>query len=162
MSAQAKPLPLPPGVSFRAMREEDLDAVMAVEVRAYAFPWTRGIFRDCLYAGYSAWLAVHGDTLLGYGVLSVAAHEGHVLNLCVDPIAQGQGLGRRLLRMLERTARAQRAERIFLEVRPSNPRAIALYFDEGFDEIGRRPRYYPSTLGREDAIVMAKELLPEF
>ena len=44
-------------------------------------------------------------------------------------------------------------------MRPSNPQAIALYDSEGFNEIGRRPRYYPAAQGREDAIVMAMELL---
>ncbi|MBB4132384.1 ribosomal protein S18 acetylase RimI-like enzyme [Xanthomonas campestris] len=43
-------------------------------------------------------------------------------------------------------------------MRPSNPSAIALYHSEGFNEIGRRPRYYPSNTGREDALVMAIEL----
>jgi [ribosomal protein S18]-alanine N-acetyltransferase len=50
---------------------------------------------------------------------------------------------------------------VFLEVRPSNAPAISLYHDEGFNEIGRRPRYYPARDGREDALVMALELLPE-
>jgi ribosomal-protein-alanine N-acetyltransferase len=103
---------------------------------------------------------MQGDIVIGYGVISVAAREAHILNICIDPDAQSQGHGRRLLRALVRVARAQNAERIFLEVRPSNPRAIALYFDEGFNEIGRRPRYYPAQMGREDAIVMAMELLP--
>ena len=93
--------------------------------------------------------------------ISIAAREAHILNICIDPDAQSHGPGRRLLRTLVRIARAQNAERVFLEVRPSNPRAIALYFDEGFNEIGRRPRYYPAHTGREDAIVMAMELLPE-
>ena len=57
------------------------------------------------------------------------------------------------------TTRGRAAERVFLEVRPSNTGAIALYHDEGFNEIGRRPRYYPAKDGREDAIVMAMELL---
>ena len=56
-------------------------------------------------------------------------------------------------------ARWHRAERIFLEVRPSNPPAIALYQSEGFNEVGRRPRYYPAASGREDALVMAMELV---
>ena len=129
--------------SLRPMRDDDLDAVMRIEVRAYPFPWTAGIFRDCLRAGYPAWVLVQDVRILGYGVLSVAAGEAHVLNVCIDPDDQGQGHGRRLLRALVRAARGQGAQRVFLEVRPSNPNAIALYHDEGFNEIGRRPRYYP-------------------
>ena len=100
-----------------------------------------------------------GEVIVGYGIISIAAGEGHILNICIDPLEQGRGHGRRLLRSLVQVARMHHAERIFLEVRPSNPRAIALYFDEGFNEIGRRPRYYPAHMGREDAIVMAMELL---
>ncbi|MDH7453437.1 ribosomal protein S18-alanine N-acetyltransferase [Luteimonas composti] len=147
--------------TLRPMREDDLDRVMRIEVRAYPFPWTAGIFRDCLRAAYPAWVLVEDERILGYGVLSVAAGEAHVLNVCIAPEDQGRGHGRRLLRALVRAARGQAAQRVFLEVRPSNPNAIALYHDEGFNEIGRRPRYYPAHEGREDAIVMAKELLPD-
>lgn len=157
----ARPVPRHGPTTLRPMREDDIDAVMEIETRAYPFPWTAGIFCDCLRAGYQAWLAERDGAIVAYGVLSIAAREAHVLNICVDPSAQGQGHGRRMVRTLIRVARTHRAERVFLEVRPSNPRAIGLYYEEGFNEIGRRPRYYPSHLGREDAIVMAMELLPE-
>lgn len=148
--------------TLRPMREDDLDAVVAIETRAYAFPWTRGIFRDCLHAGHAMWVLESDGILAGYGVLGIAAGEAHVLNLCTAPDAEGRGHGRRLLRALLQVARGGGAMRVFLEVRPSNPRAIALYHAEGFNEIGRRPRYYPApNHGREDAIVMALELLPE-
>ena len=146
---------------LRPMRESDLDAVHAIEIRAYPFPWTLGIFRDCLRADYPAWVLHEDGRVLGYFLMSIAAGEAHVLNVCVAPELQGAGHGRALLRALLRLARARRAERVFLEVRPSNPGAIALYETEGFNEIGRRPRYYPARNGREDAVVMALELLPE-
>lgn len=145
--------------SLRALHESDLNAVMVVEERGYPFPWTRGIFVDCLRAGYPA-LAVEEDGLLvGYAVMSIAADEAHLLNLCIDPLNQSRGKGRRLLRAMVELARDRRAQRIFLEVRPSNAPALALYHSEGFNEIGRRPRYYPATEGREDALVMAMELV---
>jgi ribosomal-protein-alanine N-acetyltransferase len=143
---------------LRPMRDEDLDAVLAIELRAYPFPWTRGIFQDCLRADYPAWVLQRDGAIIGYGMLSIAADEAHVLNVCTAPEQQGQGHGRRLLRALLRLAQGRGAQRVFLEVRPSNTVAIALYHDEGFNEIGRRPRYYPARGGREDAIVMAKEL----
>lgn len=147
---------------MRPMREADLEAVMAVERRAYPYPWSIGIFRDCLFAGYPAWVLVEGEAFVGHGVLSVAADEAHVLNVCIDPARQGRGLGRQLLRAMVDAARRRGARRVFLEVRPSNPVAFALYQDEGFNEIGRRPRYYPAdNNGREDAIVMAMELLDD-
>lgn len=146
--------------SLRSMREDDLDAVMAIEVRAYPFPWTLGVLRDCLRTGHPAWVLLHDGQLIGYFLMSVAAGEGHVLNVCVAPEQQGLGHGRKLLRAILQLARGHGAERVFLEVRPSNIGAIALYFDMGFNEIGRRPRYYPTRDGREDALVMAIELLP--
>lgn len=155
MSAVTRPGP----VSLRALRESDLNAVMAIELRGYPFPWTRGIFIDCLRADYPG-LAMERDGLLvGYGVLSIAADEAHVLNICIDPLAQSRGLGRQLLRALVRLAADRGAQRVFLEVRPSNTPALALYHSEGFNEIGRRPRYYPAAQGREDAVVMAIELV---
>lgn len=147
--------------SLRPMRETDLDAIMAIEQRAYPFPWTWGIFRDCLRADYPAWVLQHDGIVIGYGVLSLAAGEAHVLNVCAAPEVQGQGHGRRLLHALLQVARGRGAQRVFLEVRPSNAPAIALYHAEGFNEIGRRPRYYPAHDGREDALVMAMELLGE-
>ena len=156
MSAQVEPS----APRLRRMRESDLDAVMVIELRAYPFPWTRGNFRDCLHAGYAMWVLEDDAGVMGYAVASAQADESHLLNLCIDPAAQSRGQGRRLLRAMRQVVRGHGAERMFLEVRPSNPHAIALYHDEGFNEIGRRPRYYPAPNGgREDAIVMAVEVL---
>lgn len=150
-----------PSPALRPMRADDVDAIARIEASAYEFPWTAGIFRDCLRAGYGCWVLALDETILGYGVLSVAAGEAHVLNVCIAPAAQGAGHGRRLMKRLVDLARWHQAQRIFLEVRPSNPRAIALYDDLGFNEIGRRPNYYPARNGREDALVMALELFHE-
>jgi len=160
VSAQANPVEDAPA-TMRPMRVDDLESVLDIELRAYPFPWTRGIFHDCLRAGYPAWVLVQDQAVIGYGMLNVGADEAHVLNVCTAPEVQGQGHGRRLLRSLLKAARNRGAQRVFLEVRPSNTTAIALYDSEGFNEIGRRPRYYPAKGGREDAIVMAKELFAD-
>ncbi len=149
-----------PSPQIRSMCRGDLVQVAAIEKSAYEFSWTPGIFRDCLRAGHACWVLDRGDEILGYGVLSTGAGEAHVLNVCVAPAHQGQGHGRRLLRRLLDTARWYGAERVFLEVRPSNVAAQTLYESAGFNEIGRRPDYYPARRGREDAIVMAMDLLP--
>lgn len=151
--------PQPPPAELRPMREADIEAVAAIESLAYEFPWSAGIFRDCLRAGYDCRVLVDDRMIVGYGILSVGAGEAHVLNVCIAPSQQTRGLGRRLVRRVIDLARWHRAERIFLEVRPSNERAIALYLSLGFNEIGKRPNYYPARRGREDAIVMAIELL---
>jgi ribosomal-protein-alanine N-acetyltransferase len=140
------------------MREADLDQVLAIEQVAYPFPWTRGIFEDCLRVGYSCWVLAEGTTILGYGVMSTAVGESHVLNLCVCPDRQRQGLGRRLLGHLLRLARSHHADTALLEVRPSNRGALALYREAGFNEVGVRRGYYPGHRGREDALILALDL----
>ena len=79
-----------PQAALRPMHEDDLDAVMAIEVRAYPFPWTVGIFRDCLRAGYPSWVLQADARIIGYGVLSVAVGEAHLLNVCIEPAEQGR------------------------------------------------------------------------
>jgi ribosomal-protein-alanine N-acetyltransferase len=142
------------------MGYSDLSEVMAIELRAYPFPWTEGIFRDCLRVGYSCWVLEDegSERIEGYGVLSLAPDECHLLNLTVRPESQGQGVGRRLLRGLLDQARKHPVDSLFLEVRPSNEAAVRLYLSEGFNEVGVRKRYYPAARGREDALVMARGL----
>ncbi|MCX7557310.1 ribosomal protein S18-alanine N-acetyltransferase [Xanthomonadaceae bacterium JHOS43] len=146
--------------TMRAMRGSDLEDVMQVELSAYEFPWTQGIFHDCLREGHGCWVLECDGRIIGHGVLSVGAGEAHILNVCVAPRYQGRGHGRHLVQRLIDLARWHRVERVFLEVRPSNANAHRLYESLGFNEIGRRPRYYPAKQGHEDAIVMAMELLP--
>jgi ribosomal-protein-alanine N-acetyltransferase len=143
---------------MRPMSEGDVVQVMAVEGAAYTHPWTEGIFRDCLRVGYCCWVCVVEHSVVAHGVMSVAAGESHVLNVCVHPDWQGRGLGRRILRRLLAIARRHRADTAFLEVRASNAAAIGLYQSEGFNEIGRRRGYYPAEKGREDALLLAKSL----
>jgi len=92
--------------------------------------------------------------LLGFSVAMVILDEWHLLNLCVYPANQRQGVGRYLLEKLMEQARAQKADRMLLEVRKSNRAAIRLYQSVGFEDIGYRKGYYPSHQGREDARVM--------
>ncbi len=94
----------------------------------------------------------------GYGILTVAAGESHLLNLCVRPESRGEGIGRKLLRFLISLARRHDADILFLEVRASNAAARALYQVEGFNELGTRKDYYPQANGREDAIILARSL----
>ncbi|HEY8586490.1 MAG TPA: ribosomal protein S18-alanine N-acetyltransferase [Rhodanobacter sp.] len=146
-----------PSIQVRGMRTDDLPTVSELENASYEFPWSAGIFSDCLKTGHPCWVLWVDEVIAGYGILSVGAGEAHVLNICIGPDWRRRGLGRHLLGRLLDIARWHGAERVFLEVRPSNPVAKALYESVGFHEIGRRPRYYPARHGREDAIVMALE-----
>ena len=97
--------------------------------------------------------------LVGYGVMLISSDESHILNLCVHPDYQSIGLGKQLLKHFLELAKTHNISRIFLETRPTNFKAIKLYLDLGFNEIGRRRNYYPTKIGREDALVLAKTLL---
>jgi len=140
------------------MRVPDLRDVMVLENRNYAFPWTEGIFRDCLKAGYTMQVMRLDLKLIGYGVMQLAADEAHILNLCIDRDYSRRGYARQLLEKLLDIAERAGAQMAFLEARPSVPRAIQLYERAGFNEVGLRRAYYESTQGREDAIVMAKSI----
>ncbi len=144
---------------FRAMLYADLREIIAIEQQAYIFAWTENIFRACIRAGYHCRVAQPPHRLIqAYGILSAAAGEAHVLNLCVRRELQGRGLARPLLEHLLEQARAAQAQTVFLEVRPSNLPALRLYQTAGFCEVGLRRGYYPAATGREDALVMAREL----
>jgi ribosomal-protein-alanine N-acetyltransferase len=140
------------------MLDSDLSGVMAIEGAVYSHPWTRGNFSDSLRAGYECWTWRVGDELLGYFVLLVAAGEGHLLNLSVASTRQRAGHGSALLKEAMRLARGRGAQHIFLEVRPSNLAAKALYGRFGFSEVAVRPNYYPAHDGRENALVLTLAL----
>ena len=142
----------------RRMQLADLPDVLGNERLGYMHPWTEGIFRDCLRNGQECWLLMSSNLNVGHGILSIAAGESHLLNVCVHPDFQGHGFGRILVEHVLERARAGKASTIFLEVRPSNVAACELYDKLGFNEVGIRENYYPSKVGREDALVLAKEL----
>jgi ribosomal-protein-alanine N-acetyltransferase len=142
------------------MHLSHLPQVLEIECRAYPFPWSDGIFRDCLKAGYSGWILDDGyGGMLGYALMSMAVDEAHVLNLCVDPSQQRQGLGRMMLEHMITLARAANATIVLLEVRKSNKAAIALYEAQGFQRLGLRKGYYPAHEGREDALVLGFDIV---
>lgn len=145
-----------PEPELRPMREHDLLGIVDVETRAYEFPWTPGIFGDCLRSGYCCWTLVIAERVVGYGIMAVALDEAHILNLCVDPHYHGRGLAQKILDHLLDLAVAHRASMVFLEVRPSNVRARRLYARNGFERLVIRRGYYPAHAGREDAWVLGK------
>ena len=151
------PIPEPPA-EIRTMQPSDLAQVSDIERRSYEFPWSHGVFRDCLLAGYSCIVLQREDSIVGYCILSVAAGEAHILNLCVDPEYRKLGYADQLLEAMLDRARDVGVEQIFLEVRPSNIAAIALYKKKGFWQIAERPDYYKSNDGREDAAVYSMML----
>ena len=143
---------------LRPMQMADLDAVMVIEPTIYTHPWTRGNFSDSLNSGYSAWVLEANQKIIGYALLMMVLDEAHLLNLSVAKDQQKQGLGRYLLEHMLQIAKNHKAANMFLEVRPSNISAIALYENMGFCEMAVRRGYYPAHNGREDAVLMGLAL----
>jgi [ribosomal protein S18]-alanine N-acetyltransferase len=137
------------------MRDADLGEVLEIESAVYSHPWTRANFADSLRSGYQCWTWRRGRELIGYFVLLVAAGEGHLLNLSITGAQQRRGHGSTLLREIMRMAKSRGADKVFLEVRPSNGGAKALYRRFGFEQVAVRTAYYPAHTGREDALVLS-------
>ena len=144
--------------ALRPMREHDIPRVSAIECRSYDFPWSVGVFADCLRAGYCCWTVVEADELAGYGIMTVTAQECHILNVCIDPRFRRRGYAGLLINQLLESAAAHGAKKAYLEVRPSNRAALDLYLGNGFSRIGERSGYYPARDGREDAFVLSKAI----
>ncbi len=152
----ANPVP-----TLRPMREHDLARVHAIERRSYDFPWSLGVFSDCLRVGYCCWVVVAKSDIAGYGIMTIAAQECHILNICVDPDYRRRGYAGALLKQLLASADVHGAKTAYLEVRPSNFGAIDLYLRSGFMRIGERPDYYPARGGRENALVLSRAIDPD-
>ncbi|MCR4299242.1 MAG: ribosomal protein S18-alanine N-acetyltransferase [Gallionella sp.] len=144
---------------MRAMTRADVDAVLAIEQAVQRFPWTRGNFTDALDSGYLCRVdEAENGGIRGYAILMPAADDAELLNIGVSRAEQRKGLGRAMLAEMLTAVRARNMRRVFLEVRPSNAAAIALYRSAGFGEISVRHGYYQNASGSEDALVMAHEV----
>lgn len=143
---------------LRPMTEADLPRIHRIELASYEYPWTPGNFSDSLGAGYSMWVREAGGEVIGYYAMMAAAGEAHILNLTIAPSWRRHGLGRDLLEHCLARACDHHAEQVFLEVRTSNTAAIALYHSSGFVDLAVRRGYYPARGGREDALIMKREL----
>jgi ribosomal-protein-alanine N-acetyltransferase len=153
MATSAEQLSALPQVTIRPMLDADVAAVVAIELASYRFPWSEGIFRDCLKVGYVCRTLMVYDAVAGYGIVSTGAGEAHILNLCVREELRCRGIGALLLEDLLQRAAAAAVDYAYLEVRPSNSAAIRLYQAFAFEHIGVRRGYYQAPGGREDAAV---------
>jgi ribosomal-protein-alanine N-acetyltransferase len=143
---------------FRLMVEDDLDVIIAIEESIHPFPWTRGIFYDCINVGYLCLLLEVDGKIVGYAVMSIAVGEAHLLTIVVAKDEQGKGYGKKILNEMIQRAAGDNANTMYLEVRISNKTAIQLYHQRGFNELGIRDNYYPAENGREDALIFALDL----
>ena len=148
-------------VDLRPMHEFDIPVIAAIEKAAYQFPWSEGIFRDCLRVGYVCRVIDVAGDVGGYGIMSVGAGEAHILNVCIREEYRSRGFARKVLQYLLERARTEGMSEAFLEVRPSNVAAARLYHSMGFEQVGIRRGYYQATVGREDAAVLRRVLRPQ-
>jgi ribosomal-protein-alanine N-acetyltransferase len=145
-------------LSFRELLESDLADVLNIERKSYEFPWSEQIFRDCVSGDYDCMAILMYEKLCGYFIVSEVLDEAHLLNICIDDEWRGMGVAKSVLSYLSEYLQARKLKRLFLEVRPSNLPALALYNNFGFETIGIRKNYYPANGGREDAMTMVLNL----
>jgi len=146
-------------IEFEKMQPNDLNTIIKLENKNYPVPWSKGVIKDCIKSDYHSIVVKKDNEIIGYAFLMAAFDESHLLNMCIDYSQQGNGYGRKMLKYLENICRINLSKIFLLEVRESNPKAQSLYQSFGFKTIGIRKNYYRCVKGRENAIVMTKELL---
>ncbi|MBY6104921.1 ribosomal protein S18-alanine N-acetyltransferase [Ferrimonas balearica] len=144
-------------VTFVDAAQAPFEALWTIEQGAHAMPWSESLLRSCLSSPYWG-EAMQADGVVGFYLFQQVLDEVTLMNICIEPARQGEGLGSVLLqRALNRAVEAG-AVQCFLEVRASNLSALVLYQKMGFVEDGRRKGYYPTADGREDAVLMSRSL----
>lgn len=144
---------------IRSATPADIPAMLQIEQSANSHPWSEGTFNTCFSERYfNAVLMDDNDAIIGFYIGEKVAVEASLFNIGVAPKAQGQGYGQQLMQHFIAQAQNLEALDCWLEVRQSNANAIKLYEKCGFIQTGLRPGYYPTTTGREDAILMALPL----
>ena len=145
-------------LELQQLLAEQIPAVVGQEREVTDYPWTEGMYADSLRAGYWMGVLMRAESIAGLAVVTSVVDEAHLLNMWVSVHEQGSRLGRQLLQAACQHGAGTEAAKMFLEVRAGNGRARNLYQSSGFSEIGVRKDYYPSALGREDAVCMALNL----
>lgn len=137
---------------------DDISTLMPIENACHSHPWSEKTFRSCIGDRYFSYYATYQEQICGFYVGELVLDEATLMDICISPDFQGQGLGKQLLTEFSNKAKELGATSLFLEVRAKNISALMMYINAGFVEISRRTGYYPSEVGYEDAIVMKKKL----
>jgi len=149
-------------INFKEVDESAIEQLMAIETACHSHPWTLKTMSSCMGGRYFNLAAFNKNTLVGFYIGEKAGPDFTLMDICVTPSEQGKGIAKQLLRQFIEYGEQQNAENLFLEVRESNTRAIALYERAGFIEMSVRKNYYPSDNpaknGFEDAILMGMAL----
>ncbi|WP_162045643.1 ribosomal protein S18-alanine N-acetyltransferase [Vibrio taketomensis] len=140
---------------FLPMAQSHLDDVWAIEQQAHSHPWAESMIRDLGSRGACHHVLLEDEQVVGYFYAQNIVGEVTLLNIAIAPEHQGKGFGKALLDHFLDTCEQAKAESAWLEVRESNHKAFSLYEVAGFNEVDRRKNYYPTTSGKEDAIIMS-------
>ena len=150
-------------ITFESVNEVSIDALMRVDNACHTHPWTVNTMQSCLAGRYFNLAAFNEQQLIGFYIGEKAGPDFTLMDICVAPDFQGQGIAKQLLAAFIEYGEKHHAENLFLEVRETNTRAIALYEQAGFSEMSVRKNYYsssdPSKNGHEDAILIGMTLL---
>lgn len=137
---------------------DQFDAAYHLEQQAHRFPWTWQTFQQNQGRNFHNLALIQDGSLAGFAICQCVLDEASLFNLAITPTQQKKGLGLRLLTQLIDDLTDREIQMLWLEVRASNTTAIRLYDKMGFNQISVRVDYYPSNIGREDAILMALTL----
>ena len=140
-------------VSYRAMNEADIPALVAMEATAFYDAWNENMLRNELQNELTTYLVMESEgKIIGYAGFWLVAGEAQVTRVAIAEGLRGQGLGTRLTAAMVSKAWELGAEAVTLEVRESNVAAQRAYLTCGFASEGVRPNYYEDN--HENAIIM--------
>lgn len=142
---------------IRKLEDADIEAISIIEEETFSMPWKPDDFREMIEKDHMLYVVAEldGTVIGGAGLVQVFQH-GDVTNVCIAKDFRGHGYGKKLMNGLLDISREQGCLDYTLEVRVSNERAINLYKQIGFEDVGIRPGFYEKP--REDAMIMTKEM----
>ncbi len=146
-------------IEIACAREDQLDAILAIENASFTCPWSEESFHEAFASGNITIFSAQRDgALVGFACLLAIGEEAEILNIATAPASRHIGVGQRLLSEMLNDASGRGVSDLYLEMRASNTPARPLYRKNRFYEIGIRRSYYIKP--REDAILMKKSLIP--
>ena len=142
---------------FRPASMDDVSAIVEIEKTTNQIPWTKTQFISSMEAGHYLTVLLQEKEIIGFAIYSPIVPESHLLNIAIDTMHQGKGLGKELLQQVIYHNKIIGVKVISLEVRVSNQIAINLYEKGGFIKDAIRPDYY-SGPPKEDALLMSLKI----
>jgi ribosomal-protein-alanine N-acetyltransferase len=157
ISTKTKPKTKRINTSFRNFTVRDINSVLTIERLVYDSPWSQAKFTDSLNNPNTvASLLTINEQVLGYFVATHSPDSADLLNICIHPEHQQQGLGTQLFDYLTQQLQILNLNTIFIEVRASNESTLSFYQKLGFKVIDSRKKYYSNG---EDAKILRLKIV---